>query len=172
MRTTPLMVAAVLGMALVAVEGRAQEVAGMAKVDPALVAAMKEAKISLGRGLAASEKQGKAISGKFELEDGKLQLSVYTMKGDQFFEVIIDFRNGKVLKTEPISGGEDLIAAKKQAELMAKSKRALHAVVIKAEKANPGCRAISVTPDTEHGETHADLVLLKGAESRHVEEKL
>ncbi len=172
MRATPLMVAALMGLALVVPEGRAQETAEGGKVEPALVTAMKEAKISLGRGLEASAKEGKPISGKFELDNGKLQLSVYTTKGAQFFEVIVDFTNGKVLKTEPISGGEDLAAAKKQAELMAKSKQTLQALVGKAEKANPGYRAISVIPDSEHGEAHADLVLLKGAASKHVEENL
>lgn len=171
MRTTPLMVAALLGMALVTAGGRAQEPAETAKVEPALVAALKEAKISLGRGLAASQKKGRAISGKFELEDGKLQLSVYTEKGGRFYEVIIDFKNGKVLKTESIADGNDLIAAKKQAELVANSKQTLYMIVAKAEKANPGYQAISVTPDSGPREAHADLVLLKGAESRHVEEK-
>lgn len=171
MRATALMVAALMGMILVVPRARAKDAEGE-KVEPALVSAMKEAKISLGRGLQAGAKEGKPISGKFELEGGKLQLSVYTLKGSQFFEVIVDFTNGKVLKTEPISGGEDLAAAKKQAELMKKSKQTLHALVVKAEKANPGYRAISITPDREHGETHADLVLLNGAESKHVEVNL
>jgi hypothetical protein len=172
MRTTALTGTALIAMTLVVPQGRAHEAAEGAMVEPALVTAMKEAKISLARGLQASAKEGKPISGKFELDGGKLQLSIYTMKGSQFFEVIVDFTNGKVLKTEPISSGEDLAAAKKQAALMAKSKQTLHALVGKVEKANPGYRAISVTPDSEHGEAHADLVLLKGAESKHVEENL
>ena len=47
-----------------------------------LAKALKDTKVSLEKGLSASESQGKPISGKFEVEDGKLQLSVYTMKGD------------------------------------------------------------------------------------------
>ncbi|HJV47889.1 MAG TPA: PepSY domain-containing protein [Geothrix sp.] len=172
MRVTMMMVAALIGSTLVISHGRAHEAAEGTKVEPALASAMKEAKISLARGLQASEKEGKAISGKFELDGGKLQLSVYTTKGSGFFEVIVDFTNGKVLKTEPISDGEDLAAAKKQAELMVKSKHTLYALAGKAEKANPGYRVISITPDREHGEAHADLVLLKGAESKHVEENL
>jgi hypothetical protein len=172
MQAPALMGAALIAMTLAVPQGRAQEAAEGAKVEPALVVAMKEAKISLSRGLQASAREGKPISGKFELDGGKLQLSFYTTKGSQFFEVIVDFTEGKVLKTEPISGGEDLAAAKKQAALMAKSKQTLHALVGKAEKAKPGFRAISVTPDSEHGEAHADLVLLKGAESKHVEENL
>ena len=82
-------------------------------------------KTSLEKGLSASETQGKPISGKFEVEDGKLQLSVYTMKGDKFSEVIVDHKTGKVAKTEAITGGDDLTAAKAQSEAMAKTKLSL-----------------------------------------------
>src|SRR5213592_4561435 len=78
----------------------------------ALAAAMKDATATLQGGLKASEREGTPISAKFEIEDGKLQLSVYTMKGDKFFEVVVDHQNGKVAKTEPIAGGDDLAAAK------------------------------------------------------------
>src|SRR5262245_28293722 len=47
----------------------------------ALVAKLKESKISLSDGIRQSEKQyGVAISAKFELEDGALNLSVYNAK--------------------------------------------------------------------------------------------
>src|SRR5947209_3529604 len=69
-----------------------------------LAKALKDAKIPLQRGLAASAKEGKPISAKYEVEDGKLQLSVYTMKGgDKFSEVIVDHKTGKVAKAEPIT---------------------------------------------------------------------
>src|ERR1700694_3185260 len=42
---------------------------------------MKGAKVQLSQGLAASASKGTPISGKFEVEDGKLQLSVYTAEG-------------------------------------------------------------------------------------------
>jgi hypothetical protein len=47
---------------------------------------MKDATATLQGGLKASEPQGTPISAKFEIADGKLQLSVYTMKGDGFTE--------------------------------------------------------------------------------------
>lgn len=148
------------------------EAAEAAKNAPALATAMKEAKVSLASGLKASEKEGTPISGKFEVEDGKLQLSVYTMKGDKFFEVVIDHKSGKVVKTEPITGGDDLAAAKKQAEAMAKTKRSLRELVAKAEKANAGYKAVSVVAEIENGAAEADVALLKGTESKKVEEKL
>ena len=138
----------------------------------ALAAAMKDAKVTLGSALKASEKEGAALSAKFELEDGKLQLSVYTMKGDKFFEVVVDHKTGKISKTEPITSGDDLAAAKKQAEAMGKTKATLRDVVARVEKANAGFKAVGVTPELENGVAMADLVLLKGTESKQVEEKL
>jgi Flp pilus assembly secretin CpaC len=59
--------------------------------DPAALAtALKDVTATLQGGLKASEPEGKPISAKFELEDGKLQLSVYALKGDDFVEVVAD----------------------------------------------------------------------------------
>lgn len=143
-----------------------------AKNAPALAAALKDAKVSLVDGLKAAEKSGTPISAKFELEDGKLQLSVYTMKGDKFAEVVVDHKTGKIVKTEAITSGEDLTAAKKQAEAMAKTKRSLRDVVTKEEKANAGFKAVSVSAEMEAGAPHADVNLLKGSEPKRVEDKL
>jgi hypothetical protein len=137
-----------------------------------LAKALKGAKVSLAKGLAASEKEGKPISGKFELEDGKLQLSVYTMKGDKFSEVIVDHRSGKVAKAEPITGGEDLTASKAQAEAMAKAKRSLRAALAEAVKANKGYRPVGVTPALKDGHPVAEVTLVKGEEFKMVSEKL
>src|SRR5262245_49205864 len=41
------------------------------------------AKVSLQQGLIASEKEGQPISGKFEVDRGKFQLSVYTVEGGE-----------------------------------------------------------------------------------------
>jgi hypothetical protein len=49
--------------------------------DSALVALLPSSKIGLAEGIALAERKGgTAISAKFELEDGKLSLSVYTAK--------------------------------------------------------------------------------------------
>ena len=73
---------------------------GTDKEHAELAKALKGVKLSFEKGLSASESQGKPISGKFEVEDGKLQLSVYTMKSDKFSEVIVDHKTWKVAKTE------------------------------------------------------------------------
>lgn len=149
-----------------------EEAAEAAKATPALASALKEAKVSLASGLKAAEKEGRPISGKYELEDGKLQLSVYTMKGDKFSEVIVDHKTGKVAKSEAITGGDDFSAAQKQAQAMGKTKHALQDVISRAEKANPGFRAVSVVPEIEDGKAQADVTLLKGSTSKSVDEPL
>src|SRR5881397_2398276 len=106
------------------------------KAHAELAKALPSAKVSLAKGLTASAHEGTPISGKFELEDGKLQLSVYTMKGDTFSEVIVDHTTGKVAKVEAITSGGDLTAAKAQRAAMAKAKKSLRTVVDAAVKAN------------------------------------
>ncbi len=137
-----------------------------------LAKALRDAKISLQRGLTASKKEGKPISAKYEVEDGKLELSVYTMKGEKFSEVIVDHKTGKVAKAEPITGGDDLTAAKAQSEAMAKAKRSLDAAASEAVKENKGYRAVSVIPALKDGHPVAGVTLVKGTEWKSVSEKL
>src|SRR5215471_11283929 len=71
--------------------------------EAALAAAMKSASATLQGGLKASEAQGTPISAKFEIEDGKLQLSIYTMKGSDFMEIVADPNTGAIAKAEKIT---------------------------------------------------------------------
>jgi hypothetical protein len=87
----------------------------------ALAAALKDAKVTLGDGLKASKHEGKPVSAKFEIDEGKLQLSVYTMKPDGFTEVVIDPKTGAITKTEKITDAEDLEAATAQKAAMEKA---------------------------------------------------
>lgn len=141
-----------------------------AKSQAELAAALKGVKVSLEKGLAASAREGKPISAKFEVEDGKLQLSAYTMKGGKFSEVVVDHETGRIAKTEPITGGEDLSAAKEPSEAMAKAKSSLAAASKKALGANKGFRAVSVTPAMKDGHPVADVTLAKGQEFKSVSE--
>lgn len=137
-----------------------------------LAKAVTGAKVSLGQGLSASASEGKPISAKFEIEDGKLQLSVYTAMGDTFSEVVVDDNTGKAAKTEAITSGEDLSAAKTQNEAMAKAKQSLHAALGKVLKGNPGFRAVSIFPALKDGHPVAEITLTKGDEWKAVSEKL
>jgi len=137
-----------------------------------LAKALKDAKVSLQRGLTASAKEGKPISAKYEMHEGKLQLSVYTMKGDKFSEVIVDHKAGKVAKAEPITSGEDFTAAKAQSAAMAKAKRSLDAAASEAVRENKGYRVVSVMPTLKDSHPVADVTLVKGTEWKTVSEKL
>ena len=137
-----------------------------------LAKALQGVKMPLERGLTASAKEGKPISAKYEMEDGKLQLSVYTMKGDKFSEVIVDHKTGKVAKTESITEGGDLAHAKEQSEAMAKAKRSLDAAVSEATKENKGYRVVAVTPTLKDGHPVADVTLVKGTNWKSVAQKL
>jgi len=142
-----------------------QDRAGLAK-------AVAEAKVSLEQGLSAATREGKPISAKFEIEEGKLQLSVYTAKGDKFSEVIVDHNSGTVTKAEPITSGDDYTAAKDQNAAMAKAKRSLRAALTQVLKGNSGFRAMSVVPSLKDGHPVAEITLAKGDEWKTVSEKL
>jgi len=129
------------------------------KADVELMKALQGVKVSLADGLAASEAEGTPISGKFELEEGKLQLSVYTMKGNTFSEVIVDHTTGKVAKVEPITSGKDLTDATAQRAAMATATKALRAVVTAALTAHPGAQAVSVTPKVQGDKAVAEVTL-------------
>src|SRR5258708_35792029 len=137
-----------------------------------LAKAVAEAKVSLGQSLSASAHEGKPISAKFEIEDGKLQLSVYTGKGDTFSEVVVDHNTGKAAKTEAITSGEDLAAAKTQGEAMAKAKQSLHATLAEVLKGHPGFRAVSIFAALKDGHPVAEVTLTKGDEWKTVSETL
>jgi hypothetical protein len=106
------------------------------------------------------------------VEDGNLQLSVYTMQGPAFSEVIVNHTTGKVAKTEAITSGDDLTAAKTQSEAMAKAKRSLRSVADQAAKENKGYRVVSVMPALKDGHPVAEVTLVKGSEFKAVSEKL
>ncbi len=137
-----------------------------------LAKAVAEAKVSLEQGLSASAREGKPISAKFELEEGKLQLSVYTAKGVKFSEVIVDHNTGTVAKAEPITSGDDYTAAKDQNAAMAKAKRSLRAALTQVLKGNSDFRVVSVVPTLKDGHPVAEITLTKRYEWKTVSEKL
>jgi hypothetical protein len=127
-----------------------------------LAHALRGADVSLTQGIAASVPEGKPISAKFEVEHGKLHLSVYTTKDGAFSEVLVDPKTGRVAKVEAIEGGEDIVEAKTQADTMAKVKTTLGAAMDAAVKENPGFRPVSVIPALKDGHPVATVTLIKG----------
>jgi hypothetical protein len=140
--------------------------------EAALAAAMKNASATLQGGLKASEPQGTPISAKFEIEDGKLQLSVYTMKGNDFMEVVADPNTGTIAKAEKITDAGDLKEAAEQKAAMAKAKVPLLTATETVVKVNAGSRAVSIVPELKNGQAMAEVTLLQGTSFKKVTEKL
>jgi hypothetical protein len=144
-----------------------------AEGDPAaLAAAVNDTTATLQGGLKASEREGAPISAKFEIADGKLQLSVYTVKGNEFMEVVANPETGAIAEAEKITDAEDLKAATSQKAAMAKAKVPLLAATETAVKANPGFVAVSIFPDLKNGQATAEVTLLQGTNLKKVTEKL
>jgi hypothetical protein len=138
------------------------------EMNPAAMAkALPQASVSLENATRVSDREGKPLSVKYEIEKGALQLSVYTMKGDRFSELILDLKSGAVAKDEWITEADDLQAAQAQAAAMAKAK-----LTLDVAKGNAGYRAVSVTPALEGGRPVATVVLMKGEDVKKVTEKL
>jgi hypothetical protein len=133
-----------------------------------LAQAMPQATVSLARGMKASESKGNPISAKYEIENGALQLSVYTMNRDQFTEVIVDHWSGAIAKAEPITSGDDLKTAGVQGAAMAKAQIKLDAAVDRAVAANAGYLAVEVEPKLEGGRPVAAITLMKGQDVKKV----
>src|SRR3984893_27040 len=130
------------------------------KADLAPVVAA--AKVTLEQGLLTSKKNGKPVSAKFEIENGKPQLSVYTIKdGSKYFEVIVDHSSGEIAKAKPITGGDDLANAKKQNDGMFRATRELREAVKEANRDNPGYSAVSVWSDMKDNHSVATVLLIK-----------
>ena len=138
----------------------------------ALAAAMKNATATLQGGLRASETQGTPLSAKFEIEDGKLQLSVYTMQGDSFTEVVADANTGAIKEAETIKEADDLKEATAQKAAMAKAKVPLLTAAETAVNANAGFQAVSIYPQLQNGNPTAEVTLLQGTTFKKVMQKL
>jgi hypothetical protein len=135
----------------------------MSDKDKAEIApAVAGSKVTLEQGLVASKKSGKPISGKFEIENGKPQLSIYTVKdGSKYYEVIVDDGSGQIAKAAPIAGGDDLTTAKKQNDGLFRATRELSEAVKEAKHANPGYRAVAVWSEIKDGHSMATVMLVK-----------
>ncbi len=139
--------------------------AAMTDKDKAeLATAVSGAKVTLEQGLIASKKDGKPVSGKFEVDNGKPQLSVYTVKDGKFTEVIVDHTSGDIAKVEPITGGDDLTEAKKQNDGLFRATRELSEAVKEAKHGNPGYRAVSVWAEMKDGHSMANVLLVKDSD--------
>ncbi len=161
-----LVAAGVIGLGFLARTALAEEdTAALAKALPA-------ASVTLQQGLTASEREGKPISGKYEIEDGALQLSVSTAQAGKFTEVIVDYTSGAIKKAEPITDADDLKDAKEQNDVMNAARLSLGSAVTQAVTANADYRAVKAIPTNKGGHPVADITLMKGDTTKKFEQKL
>ncbi len=138
----------------------------------ALLKLLDASQIDLQQGLAAGEQQGQPISAKFEVDGGKLQLSVYTVKEGKFFEVLINYVTGKVLKFEPITEGDDLAAATSQSAAMATAKVSLKEAVDKTISQSANIRAVRAVASLKDGHPVASIDILNYNQFKTIQQPL
>ena len=113
-------------LVFVAAAGLSSAGAGPARAQDdeleAMATALKDTTFTLQDGLKAGEREGQPISAQFEMDDGKLQISIYTTKGDDFSEVVADPKTGAIVKTEKITDTDEINDAADQKAAMAKAK--------------------------------------------------
>src|SRR5260370_41273215 len=136
---------------VVAVDGLSNAGAGPAWAQDdeleAMATALKDETFSLQDALKAGEREGQPISAQYEIDDGKLQISIYTTKGDDFSEVVADPKTGAIVKTEKIVDTDELTDAADQRTAMAKANTSLVAPAFAPLRKNAGFRAVSIFRD-------------------------
>jgi uncharacterized membrane protein YkoI len=144
--------------------------------DTAVLALLPSAKLDLARGIALAETQGaRAISAKFELDDGKLSLSVYTAKKgiepDAEHNVLAELSGDPTQsewqpKEQIFDDTKHLTRASYHLTLVQRSKMKLAAVITKALAQQPG-QVYSVEPAI-HERSPIFHVLIATAGGGHV----
>ena len=139
-----------------------------------LAAAMKGANhVALADALTTAGASGKPISARYEFEDGKLQLTVFVEKAGAFSEVFIDHMTGKVVKTDKITGGDDMKEAKDESKASSKPTTTLASAVASALAANPGYTAVEVSPVLQgKDKAVASITLMKDGKFKGVTQPL
>ena len=172
MRRLALWLLALLSIGLLAGPGlRGQETADREAVS--LAEAVQRTKDSLIRGLSASARYGEPIAVTFTLQDGRLQLSVCTVRRETFRHVMIDPTTWKVVAVEPITNCDALAAAHAQRAAMARAKWSLYTVAVNTLKAHKGFSLVSIVPSLQGRERPvAEVTLVKGHQWSTVVERL
>ena len=137
-----------------------------------MAAALKDINFTLQDALKAGEQEGQPISAQFEIDDGKLQISIYTSKAEDFVELIADPKTKAIVRSEKITDDDELSDAADQKAAMAKAKISLIAAADAAVKDNTGFRAVAIFPDLRDDHAIAEVTLLQGTTAKKVTQKL
>jgi hypothetical protein len=137
-----------------------------------LAAQVASAPITLQQALAAAETRGQPISGKFEIHEGHLRLSVDITKESDLLQILIGHTTGRIVRLDPITAAQDVTAARGRVAAMAKASKALKTAVDEAEQDAMGYRAVSVVPKLRFHHAVATVILVKGKKFKSVSERL
>src|ERR1051326_7955748 len=138
----------------------------------ALLKALDGTHVTLEEGLKASEIAGRPISAKFEIEGGRLQLSVYTASNDGFREALISTSTGIMMSAEKITDTNDLKDAGAQTEAMRAAKVPLLVAANKVATRTQGARLVGVTPVLVDGRPVAKVTMAKAGALTTVNEDI
>jgi hypothetical protein len=130
--------------------------------EAALATALQGVTTTLESGLKASEQDGQPLSAMYEMDDERLQLSVYAAKGDDLMEVVINPVDSKIISVQGLSDPEDLEEAKQQKSALSNSAGSLAGILAKVTAQNPTARAVGIVPQLKDGRPTAEIMLLKG----------
>lgn len=86
--------------------------------------------------------------------------------------MLVDYTNGKVMKANPITEGDDLAAAKSQSAAMAKAKTMLKEAVDKAAAQSANARVVSAVTSLKDGRTVVTIAFLDGEQMKTVQQPL
>jgi hypothetical protein len=86
--------------------------------------------------------------------------------------VLVDYTNGKVMKAEPITEGDDLAAAKSQSAVMTKAKTTLKEAVDRAAAQSANARVVSAAPSLKDGRPVVSIAFLDGEQMKTVQQPL
>ena len=156
--------------------GHSNSIAGTSQEEEqnrtGLARAVIGAKASLAQGLATVTRKAKPLSARFEIEDGRLQISVYRVKDGQFSEVILDPDTAAIDEVDPITSGNDYTVAQNRSAALTNAKRSLSEAVGGALHGYPGFHAVSVVPTLKNGHPVAEIAVTNGNVWKTVTEKL
>src|SRR5207248_9021786 len=116
--------AAAVSLVAVSLSSRADE-----EFLATVIRELPQAAVSLQQAVKTSESEGNPISAEFDVEDGELQISVYTSQGEQFDEVTIDPKSGSIKSAKPLSDAKEINDAQAQSAALGKSTLPLSAVL-------------------------------------------
>ena len=134
------------------------------KNDAALLKALDGTHVTLEEGLKASEIAGEPISAKFEIEDGHLQLSVYTTSNNGYREVLVSTQTGVLMSAEKITDSDDLAHARTQSLAIRAAKISLRTATETVASQTKGARSVSVTPELLDGRPVAKVTLVNAGQ--------